>query len=198
MRREAMVAEYPSFQLQVIQHSDQPVQMCYHCHTCTAGCPLGEEMQYGPDRLLRLIELGERQRVLTSSDIWLCASCETCSARCPNQIDVAKVMDTLRHMSLAAGVSVSQPRIVLFHRLYLQVIQRLGCAHEAALLGLYKLLGRDFFSDLGAGLGLVLRGKIPLIPRRIKDYQELISVYRAAELADRHNWAGTDEAGSHA
>jgi heterodisulfide reductase subunit C len=197
-RQEAMVTENPSFQLQVIQHSYQPVQMCYHCHTCTAGCPLGVDMQYGPDRLLRLIELGEQERVLTSTDIWLCASCETCSARCPNEIDVAKVMDTLRHMSLAAGVSVSQPRIVLFHKLYLKVTYWLGRTHEAALLGVYKLLSRDFFSDLDAGLGLVVRGKIPLIPRRIKGYKELISVYRAAELAEQHNWAGPGEVSSNA
>lgn len=180
-----------SFQSQVIQQSGQPVQMCYHCHTCSAGCPLGSDMQYGPDRLLRLIELGERQRVLAASDIWLCASCETCSARCPNCIDVARVMDTLRQMSLAARVKTPQPQIVLFHRLYLQVIRWLGRSHEVMLLGLYKLLSRDLLSDLGAGLGLFLRGKIPVIPHRIKHYNEIVRLYRAAEAVDRQAGAGT-------
>ena len=84
-----------SFILQVDTLSEETVELCYHCHKCTAGCPVAVEMEYGPDRILRMIQLGEKERVLTSGDIWLCASCETCGTRCPNEINIADVMDAL-------------------------------------------------------------------------------------------------------
>ena len=39
--------------------SGQQVELCYHCHKCTAGCPVIEQMSYGPDRVLRMVALGE-------------------------------------------------------------------------------------------------------------------------------------------
>ena len=32
-------------------------------------------MEYGPDRLLRLIQFGQVERVLASRDPWLCLGC---------------------------------------------------------------------------------------------------------------------------
>lgn len=161
--------------------SGQQLEMCYHCHTCTAGCPLSANMVYGPDRLLRLIELGERDRVLSAPDIWLCVSCETCTIRCPNNIDVAAVMDSLRHMSR----SETEPRIRLFHRVYLNVIKVLGRSHEAIMLGLYKIRSLDLLSDLQDGLRLMIRGKIPLLPHRIKGASDVKRIYEAAQKADQ-------------
>lgn len=179
-----MAEQDTAFLQRVDRLSGQQIELCYHCHTCTAGCPVGVDMQYGPDRIIRLIELGEQRRALSAADIWLCATCETCSARCPNDIDVARVMDTLRHLSLAAGIASPQRRVTLFHHLYMDVVRALGRSHEAVLLGLYKLLSFDLTSDLDAGLALVLRGKIPLIPRPIKGASGVQRVFQAAAEAD--------------
>ena len=40
--------------------SDQAIQLCYHCHKCMAGCPVADQMDYGPDRILRMVQLGEK------------------------------------------------------------------------------------------------------------------------------------------
>ena len=45
-----------SFTDQVNDLSGQIIQLCYHCHKCTAGCPAAFAMEYGPDRILRLIQ----------------------------------------------------------------------------------------------------------------------------------------------
>ena len=63
------------------QLSEQTVELCYHCHKCTSGCPVSTEMQYGPDRVLRMVQLGYKDALLKSRDIWICASCETCGTR---------------------------------------------------------------------------------------------------------------------
>jgi heterodisulfide reductase subunit C len=99
---------------QVNRLSDQTIELCYHCHKCTAGCPVVQDMQYGPDRILRMVQFGDADKLLSSSDIWLCASCETCGTRCPNQIDIARVMDALRQIALASGAHVAEPNAYKF------------------------------------------------------------------------------------
>jgi len=63
-------------------------------------------MEYGPDRILRLIQFGQRERLLSSRDAWLCLSCEMCGAHCPNDIDINEVMIALKEMSEEAGYRV--------------------------------------------------------------------------------------------
>jgi heterodisulfide reductase subunit C len=154
-----------SFLDQVNALAHETTQLCYHCHKCTAGCPVSAEMTYGPDRILRMVHLGQKRAVLASPDIWLCLACETCGARCPNNIDIAHVMDALRQLAQAEGVRPAQPRVALFHTLFLTVIRFTGQMHEATILGVYKVLSGDLFSDLVAGGQLFLKGKIPILPR---------------------------------
>ncbi len=86
--------------------SGQTIQLCYHCHKCTAGCPVAFAVEYGPDRILRLIQFGQRERLLTSRDAWLCLGCEMCGAFCPNEIDIGEVMIALKEMSEEIGYRV--------------------------------------------------------------------------------------------
>lgn len=147
--------------------AEQQIEFCYHCHKCTSGCPVAGEMEYGPDRVLRLVQLGEKDRVLASRDIWLCAGCETCGTRCPNGIDIAAVMDALRAMALSEGRAGRVPA-AKFHRLFLLVVQNMGRMHEAILLGAYKLWSGHIMDDLDSAVPLVLKGKIPLMPHLMK------------------------------
>jgi heterodisulfide reductase subunit D len=63
-------------------------------------------MEYGPDRVLRLIQFGQRERLLSSRDAWLCLGCEMCGAHCPNEIDINEVMIALKEMSEEVGYRV--------------------------------------------------------------------------------------------
>jgi len=60
-------------------------------------------MEYRPDGILRLVELGQTERVFASRDIWLCLGCGMCSAHCPNGIDVADTMIALRQIAAEQG-----------------------------------------------------------------------------------------------
>ncbi|MDY7079309.1 MAG: (Fe-S)-binding protein [Chloroflexota bacterium] len=83
--------------------SRQTTQLCYHCHKCTAGCPAAFAMEYGPDRILRLIQLGQQERLLSSRDPWLCLGCEMCGAFCPNEIHINEVMIALKEIAGETG-----------------------------------------------------------------------------------------------
>ncbi len=168
---------------QVNALSGQTVQLCYHCHKCTSGCPVADEMTYGPDRVLRMIQLGQREAVLTSHDIWVCASCETCGARCPNDINIAHVMDALRQMAITKGVDVAEPDSLKFHKSFLALLSRMGRMHEAALMGVYLVWTMGFMDYLGTGTKMFLKGKVPLMPHRIKGRGEVKRIFERVREA---------------
>jgi len=162
--------------------SHQSIELCYHCHTCAAGCPVIEDMEYGPDRILRMAALGDYETLLRSRDIWLCAGCFSCALHCPNGIEIPAVMDALRQLSLSAGYPAGERDALLFHRLFLGVVQRLGRSHEALMLGLFKVLSHTpFKNDLGAGIGLFLRGKVPLLPKMASHTQQIREYFQRGE-----------------
>ncbi len=164
------------------------VQDCYQCGKCTAGCPVATYMDLTPRQVMRAVQLGRAELVLTSSAIWLCASCQTCSARCPMEIDVAHVMDTLRHLARQRGVPPAERGVVLTHRLFLQSVQYLGRVHELGLVaGLNLLTGRPLANVRSLGVPLFLRGKLHLLPRRAGGaaMRRLFASARAAESAAR-------------
>lgn len=179
---------------QVNRLAEQQIELCFHCHKCTAGCPAAEEMRYGPDQLLQLIQLGEMSPVLTSRDIWLCAGCEACATRCPNEIDIARVMDALRQLALARRARVADPGSVKFHRLFLFLVERLGRMNEAGLLGAHKLWTGNLFADLGSGAQMIVKGKIPIVPHAIRDRAQLRRVFgRRTDEAPPAEGAGPAE-----
>ena len=170
--------------------SREPILLCFHCHKCTAGCPVVEEMDYGPDRILRMVQLGEKEKLLRSRDIWLCAACETCGTRCPNGIDIAKVMDTLRMEALRCGVTPAEPDAAKFHKLFLFVVQTLGRSHEASLLIAYKLWTLNLMADMDSGLQLFIKGKVPLMPKTIKGRHQVKRIFvKSAEAVAKEQSA---------
>ena len=72
---------------------------CYQCGTCSAGCPFIEDMDLGPDDVIRYVVL-DRNEVLNSKTIWMCASCFTCAERCPRDLNITKIMEALRQIVL--------------------------------------------------------------------------------------------------
>ncbi len=123
-----------TFLNQINKLSSQTLQLCYHCHKCTAGCPVVEDMQYGPDRILRMVQLGQKERLISSHDIWLCAACETCGTRCPNDIDIARVMDALRQVAIEEGAAISEPDALKFHKSLCMVCKLSGVRMRCSYL----------------------------------------------------------------
>lgn len=80
--------------------SEENLYTCYQCGKCSAGCPSISEMDISPGEIIRLVQLGQEKEVLDSKTIWICASCFTCVTRCPKGVDLAKVMEALRQITL--------------------------------------------------------------------------------------------------
>jgi heterodisulfide reductase subunit C len=80
---------------------------CYQCGTCSAGCPFIEDMDLGPDEVIRYVVL-DRDDVLNAQSIWLCASCFTCAERCPRDLNITKIMEALRQIVLRRKIDHSK------------------------------------------------------------------------------------------
>ena len=161
-----------------------PIQRCFHCRKCTAGCPMAVAMDYKPNAVIKMVQRGLRKEVLGCSAIWLCASCETCTTRCPNQVDIARMMDSLREMALETGARVREKKIVAFHEAFLSSIQRGGRVNESLMVCQYKLKSGDLFSDVGIGLTMFAQGRLPIFspkPRGVGDVRRLFDRTKSKE-----------------
>lgn len=80
--------------------SGEDVYKCMQCGTCAAACPMRDLMDLSPTRVIHLIHFGQMKQVRESNTVWLCASCHTCEARCPRGLDLPKVMEAIRLLTL--------------------------------------------------------------------------------------------------
>lgn len=95
----------PQFKQEIIgKHGGENLKHCFQCGTCTSDCPIARfSDSYRPRTLIRMVQLGLRNRVLSSETLWLCAACYTCTDRCPQDVDVASVIRILRNISVEHG-----------------------------------------------------------------------------------------------
>ncbi|MDM7998702.1 MAG: 4Fe-4S dicluster domain-containing protein [Dehalococcoidia bacterium] len=160
-----------AFAAQVRKESGVAFERCYQCLTCTLGCPVAKYMDYRPNEVIRLVQLGLKKEVLTCSTIWICASCEACFARCPNEINIPHLMDTLHQMTLRHGIRPKETRVAAFHLAFLDPVKRFGRQNEALMSAEHFIRSRDFSLKTlkvagNLGIGMITKGKIKITPAR--------------------------------
>ena len=165
------------FAADVIRRSGIDINKCWHCQTCAGGCPFVRAMDYPPNRVIRMVQLGLRKETLESSGIWICVGCNTCSIQCPNCIDIPAVNDALRQFAIQEGVGIAEPNILHFHEAVLQSIQRHGRTHKLEVMMRYKLKKRDWFSDMALGMKMFAKRKLELLPSRSKNIAEIRKLF---------------------
>lgn len=80
------------------------MMMCFQCGTCTSDCPIARFSDtYRPRKLLRMAQLGLKDRVLSSDQLWLCAACYTCVDHCPQDVELSSVIRALKNMAVQEG-----------------------------------------------------------------------------------------------
>ncbi len=130
---------------------------CIQCGTCAGGCSSRFAMDYSPMQIIKMINLGMKEEVLSSSTIWVCSTCYTCATRCPRDISFATLTMSLKNKAIKENFGNSINR--KFHRCYFEIVNKNGRMHETELM--LKLIPK---TDLGkvrrnAGLGLRMMRK---------------------------------------
>lgn len=174
--------------------SGQKVSACYQCGKCSAGCPVCQEMDLAPNQIIRMLQLGMKDKVIKNRTIWLCASCQTCSIRCPQMIDLAKVMETLRIISQKEVYEFSKDWRLLFrnfwdrvkvsmvyifqmdvgsnlqcfNKIFLESVHYYGRMFEPTLIYNYNINSGYLFSNFLKAPIMFLKSKIKLLPSEVK------------------------------
>ena len=171
--------------------SGQKVASCSRCGKCTAGCPVAYIMDLTPRQVMRALQLGLEDELLRSSSYWLCLFCDTCAVRCPNEIDIPKIMESLRQLAIAEKSAPAEREIDLFHRLFLQIIRRWGRIYEAGLAVGHNLWSHHLFANLTLLPAMLSRGKLAFLPPRTKGATEVKAIFkRVAEAKDSPDFIG--------
>lgn len=153
----------PSFTREVEKRSGQNISVCYQCGNCTAGCPAGFAYDRQVSQIMRGLQLGLKEQVLSSRSIFLCLSCSMCSQRCPNNIDVAQVMETLRHMAREEG-HINVPDMDKFWMSFLDTVRAFGRTYEIGTMALYMMRSLRLGTDLDLAPEALKKHKLPFLP----------------------------------
>jgi len=83
----------------------EKIMLCFQCGTCTADCPISRFSEfYRPRKIMRMVQLGLKNRLLSNDAIWLCTTCFTCIDHCPQDVETASIVRALRNLAIKVGV----------------------------------------------------------------------------------------------
>jgi heterodisulfide reductase subunit C len=136
-------------------------------------------MDQTPRRLIGMINADLKTEVLASNTYWYCASCYHCTVRCPAKIDIAEAMYAVKRYSI--WHKQYQPGLVGpdFSEAFVKTIIRSGRSFEPVLAPSYmfSFSPKNFFNEALNATKMMLKGRIPLFPPRIKrlgNFREMI------------------------
>lgn len=82
----------PDLAKEVARYGGEKVDSCFNCGNCTAVCALSEGDNVFPRKQIRCLQVGARDKLLSSVDPWLCYYCGGCSDTCPRQAEPGEIM----------------------------------------------------------------------------------------------------------
>ena len=167
-----------AFIRQVEQESGQTASHCYQCGNCTAGCPYTFVYDIPVHQIMRLLQAGQKKTLLSCRSIWLCATCQSCTTRCPNQIEVAQVMDTLRHISRREGYADGEFAVRAFTDSFLESVEKNGRAFEMGLMLRYALKTGRFWTGADLAPKLAPKGKLSMKPHTVKNPEAIARIFK--------------------
>lgn len=110
----------PEFAKEVIKAGGATLNLCFQCGTCTGSCPSGRQTAFRTRKLVRRAQLGLKDDIMNSDDLWLCTTCYTCYERCPRGVEIVDIIMALRNMAVREGFMAPQ------HRKIAQLVSKSG------------------------------------------------------------------------
>jgi heterodisulfide reductase subunit C len=156
---------------------------CIQCGVCAGSCHARFGMDYSPMQIIKMVQLGLREDVFSSSTIWVCASCYTCTSRCPRGIDIPLLMSSLKNKAMENKIPAKIPTKPKFHKAFTEIVGKYGRMHEPQLqLKLMKKTNpSDVFNNMRFGLKMFRKGKVKIVPSRIKKTKDMEAIFRSAQ-----------------
>lgn len=164
------------------------IKECIQCGTCSASCPTSYAMDYTPREVIAAFRAGLLERVLKSNTIWLCASCYYCTVRCPSGIKLTDIMYELKRLAIEFDLAQKDAKAPIVSRIFVDNVNKNGRVSEVELVSKFMLKADPLgiVKMIPRATRLLRRGRMPLVPHRIKGAKEVQSLMAAAETAGVH------------
>jgi heterodisulfide reductase subunit C len=160
----------------------QNVLDCIQCGICAGSCYASWAMDFTPMQIVRMLHLGMKEMVLSSSTIWVCASCYTCATRCPRGIDIPVLMSTLKNIAIRQKIPAKNKIKPRFHKSFADIVQKYGRIHEPELF--LKISNkRDMqalMQNAAFGWMLLRKGKLKLKAPKVNQKVQWSSLFENA------------------
>jgi ferredoxin len=119
----------PSLMHELKEFGAVEIEKCFNCGNCTAICPLAEDNYPFPRDIIRMTQLGLRDRMEESLDPWLCYYCGDCSETCPKGAEPGETM-----MAARRWLTTQYDWTGLSKKLYTSKIWSIGALIVGALI----------------------------------------------------------------
>jgi ferredoxin len=144
------------------------ISACFNCGVCTAICPLSVDGASFPRAMSRYAQLGLRDKLLASPELWSCYGCAECTESCPTKADPAAFMAAARRYAVASydrtrlGYMLATSR--LFAGVFITALVALlaffmyavhGPA-DGSKLAFFEFIPSDFVHNLGIAVMAVM------------------------------------------
>ena len=81
---------------------------CFQCIKCTSGCTALKLLELKPHEIVKLVNLGFVDELVSSDIIWTCVTCLKCVQRCPQKASPYHVIMALRNLAVEREVNVPE------------------------------------------------------------------------------------------
>lgn len=169
------------FRRTVEELSGQNLSDCSQCGKCSGGCPVLPDVDISSNRIIRMVQLGLEDDVLSSGSIWYCTACGTCNGRCPMGIDIVRIIDTLRTLTKDMHNPSGSLEVYSFYQAFLDCIRRFGRLSEIGLMGGYNINSGRVLTNMVKAPWFFMKGKLSLSPHAIKRIDRLQRVFQRIE-----------------
>ena len=167
---------------------------CYQCGKCTAGCPLSSAMDLMPREVIRYLQLGAADKVLSAKTPWICAQCEVCSTRCPQNVDICSTMRAVRLAARNAGrVAIREAEI--FEETFINNVRKHGVSNEQYLAAAYNVKSGHFMQDMGNATRMLSRKMVGVGVHNSEGRADVAKVIDRALAADAARRAAAKKGG---
>jgi heterodisulfide reductase subunit C len=66
-------------------------------------------MDISPRQIIELARLGLAEEIANSKTVWVCASCLNCDVNCPRGVNISKIMEAIRLLTLRKSIDHVRP-----------------------------------------------------------------------------------------
>lgn len=126
----------PTFINELARFGASDIRSCFNCGNCTAVCSLTDRGTAFPRKFIRYAQLGMKEHLAASKEMWLCYYCGDCSATCPRQAEPGEFVAAARRYI----ISQYDPT-TLARRLYTSNVFAVGFLFTVAIILTLIMLG---------------------------------------------------------